>query len=170
MRFSLNFVKDFLKINTSPVKLASVLTMAGMEVERLQKLGDDWIFDIEVTTNRYDWLSILGIAKEISAILGTPLDYKYPAVKKAKIPDIKNITIEDKSDCPYYIGRTIKNVKVGVTGNKFRQRILNCGIGSVNDIVDIMLTQGINPAELAGELRGLADDVEDSGAPETHYA
>jgi len=40
----------------------------------------------------------------------------------------------------------------------------------LNDIVDIMLTQGINPAELAGELRGLADDVEDSGAPETHYA
>ena len=47
MRFSLNFIKEFLAINISPKELASSLTMAGMEVEHLEKIGSDWVFDIE---------------------------------------------------------------------------------------------------------------------------
>ena len=62
MRFSLNFVKEFLKPGVPPQRLASLMTMAGMEVEGLEKKGNDWALDIEVTTNRYDWLSIVGIA------------------------------------------------------------------------------------------------------------
>ncbi len=137
MKFSLNFIQEFLKIDVSPQKLASLLTMAGMEVECLERVERDWIYDIEVTSNRYDWLSILGITREIAAILGKNLKVKYPLVEKKPILKEKDIIIEDTRDCPYYIGRMIKGIKVGEVTKRIKERVVNCGIGSINDIVDI---------------------------------
>ena len=67
MRFSLKFIKKFLDVDVGPQQLAELLTMAGMEGERIEKLKGDFAFDIEVTTNRYDWLSMVGIAREAAA-------------------------------------------------------------------------------------------------------
>lgn len=137
MRFSLNFVREFIRVDISPKELASLLTAAGMEVERLEREGSDWIFDIEVTANRYDWLSILGISREISAVLGKKLKVKYPALAKEYLLKTRNIFIEDRRDCPYYIGRRIEGIKVSGSKPWLRERILNCGLTSVNEIVDI---------------------------------
>ncbi|NQT28483.1 MAG: phenylalanine--tRNA ligase subunit beta [Candidatus Omnitrophica bacterium] len=137
MRFSLNFIQEFLKVDIQPRELASLLTSAGMEVERLEKGLSDWIFDIEVTTNRYDWLSILGISREIAAVLGKKVKVNYPAPVAKHILTTRDIIIEDKGDCPYYIGRRIEGVKVSASCAWLQQRILNCGLTPVNDIVDI---------------------------------
>ncbi|MDP8290067.1 MAG: phenylalanine--tRNA ligase subunit beta [Candidatus Susulua stagnicola] len=137
MRFSLNFIQEFLKVDISPKKLASLLTMAGMEVESLEKEASDWIFDVEVTTNRYDWLSILGIAREIAAVLGKRLKISYPKIAKQPSLITRDIIIENKEDCPYYIARRIEAVKVSRSKPWLQERILNCGFASVNDIVDI---------------------------------
>ena len=137
MRFSLNFIQEFLKVDTSPKELASLLTSAGIEVERLEKGLSDWIFDIEVTTNRYDWLSILGISREIAAITGKKLKVNYPSSLTKLNFTTRDIVIEDKGDCPYYIGRRIEGVKVSVSKPWLQKRILNCGLTLVNDIVDI---------------------------------
>ena len=137
MRFSLNFIQEFLKVDIPPKELASLLTSAGMEVERLEKGASDWIFDIEVTTNRYDWLSILGISREIAAILGKKLKINYPTLITKPLLTTRNIVIEDKRDCPYYIGRRIEGLKVSTSGAWLQKRILNCGLTLVNDIVDI---------------------------------
>ena len=137
MRFSLNFIKEFLDVEISPRELVSLLTMSGMEVERLEEIKGDWIYDIEVTTNRYDWLSILGITREIAAVLGKTFKVKYPSITKTPVFKQKNIIIEDKQDCLYYVGRIIKGVKVGVSLKTFKERIVNCGMNTVNNIVDI---------------------------------
>ena len=137
MRFSLNFIQEFLKIDVSPQKLAALLTMAGMEVESLEEKEGDWIFDVEVTTNRYDWLSIVGIAREIAAILDKKLKIDYPVFSKKPFLARRNIIIEDKKDCLYYIGRRIEGVKITDSSPWLKERILNCGIGLVNNIVDI---------------------------------
>ena len=137
MRFSLSFIQEFLKVDIPPKELASLLTSAGMEVERLEKGASDWIFDIEVTTNRYDWLSILGISREIAAILGKKLKINYPTLITKPLLTTRNIVIEDKRDCPYYIGRRIEGLKVSTSGAWLQKRILNCGLTLVNDIVDI---------------------------------
>ena len=68
MRFSLNFIKEFVELKQSPADIASSLTMAGMEVGNYERKGNDWVFDAEITTNRYDWLSIVGITKELTAL------------------------------------------------------------------------------------------------------
>ncbi|MFH1505346.1 MAG: phenylalanine--tRNA ligase subunit beta [Candidatus Omnitrophota bacterium] len=138
MRFSLNFIQEFLKVDVSPSELAQRLTMAGMEVEHLEQAGGDWIFDIEVTTNRYDWLSIAGIAKEIAAVLGKKIKIKYPSITKDSLLKEKNIIIEGPKDCPYYIGRAIRGVRIKKSESWLKQRIFNCGIkNSINNAVDI---------------------------------
>ncbi len=137
MKFSLNFIQDFIKVKVSAQKLSELLTMAGMEVESLKKSENDWIFDIEVTTNRYDWLSLVGIAKEVATVLGQKLDIKYPAKSKDIILNNQRIVINEYSSCPYYIGCGIKGVKIKKSESWLKERITNCGINSINNIVDI---------------------------------
>ncbi len=137
MRFSLNFVKEFLSVDVSPQDIPSLLTMVGMEVEHYEKINGDWVFDVEVTTNRYDWLSILGIAREIAASLGRNLKVKYPTITKGSVIKKRDIIIEDVQDCPFYVGREIKGITVGDSSKDFSSRIINCGINSINNVVDI---------------------------------
>lgn len=137
MRFSLKFIKQFLDVDVKPQQLAQLLTMAGMEVERIEKLKGDFAFDIEVTTNRYDWLSMVGIAREAAAVLGKELNIEYPKVGKRLSPCERKIIIKDLDDCPYYIGRTFENVKVKAAAPGLSELVLNCGLGVVNDVVDI---------------------------------
>ena len=137
MKFSLGFIREFLKVDTPPQELAKFLTMAGMEVESLEKERGDWVFGIEVTTNRYDWLSILGIAGEIAAILDRKVKVNYPTITKKPLLTGRRIIIEDKRDCSYYIGRRIEGVGVVDSPSWIKQRVMNCGINPVNIIVDI---------------------------------
>lgn len=135
MKFTLNFVKEFFDPQKEAPYIAERLTLAGVEVESLEKKGDDWIFEIEVTSNRADLLSIFGLANEISAVLGKRLKILLPSIKKKTI-DLK-ISVEDKKDCPLYIASVIKGIKVVKTPNWLRERLINCGINSVNSVVDI---------------------------------
>ncbi|MCM8774042.1 MAG: phenylalanine--tRNA ligase subunit beta [Candidatus Omnitrophica bacterium] len=137
MQFSLDFIKELVDINISPKKLSSLLTMAGMEVERLESKGKDWILEIEVTANRYDWLSIIGIAREISVCLNKKLKLNYPKIKTKPTLKKRKIIIESPQDCLFYIGRLIRGVNITNSPQWLQERVLNCGINSVNNIVDI---------------------------------
>ena len=68
MKVTYNWLKDFVDIKLKPKELADRLTMAGLEVVSLEEFEDDYVFEIEVTSNRPDWLSVIGIAREIAAI------------------------------------------------------------------------------------------------------
>ena len=137
MRFSLNFVKELLPLDIAAQDLASRLTMAGMEVEFLAKTGKDWVFDVEVTTNRYDWLSIVGITREIAACLHKKANIKYPKIVKKPVLSERKVIIEDLEDCPLYIGRQIEGLKVKNSPTWLQERVFHCGISSINNIVDI---------------------------------
>ncbi|MFA5338176.1 MAG: phenylalanine--tRNA ligase subunit beta [Candidatus Omnitrophota bacterium] len=137
MRFSLNFVKELVKVDLPAGELAQLLTMAGIEVEHFEKQGEDFCFDIEITSNRYDWLSIVGIAREISACLGKKLDVKYPKVIKSPATSDKLIKIESTIDCPFYVARRIRGVTVSASPAHLKERVTNCKINSVNNVVDI---------------------------------
>jgi len=137
MRFSLNFVKEFVDINAGARNLASTITMAGMEVEYLEKCANDWLFNIEVTTNRYDWLSIIGIAREIAACLDKKLKVKYPEIRKTPLIKDRKIIIEDLGDCPFYVGRVIRGVQITDSPRWLEQRVANCEVQTVNNVVDI---------------------------------
>ena len=72
MKISTLWLKDYVKIRGSEEALADRLTMAGLEVERIEKASKGLVFETEVTSNRPDWLSYLGVAREVAALYGTP--------------------------------------------------------------------------------------------------
>ena len=136
MKFSLKFLEEFVSIDIPVSKLAELLTMAGLEIERLEKKGSDWVFEAEVTANRYDWLSVYGIAHEAAALTQKKLILSLPAVKKKKNNEIK-VTLSSLSDCPFYLGSIFDNLEVKPSPAWLRRRLENLGIHSVNNVVDI---------------------------------
>ncbi|MDD5167084.1 MAG: phenylalanine--tRNA ligase subunit beta [Candidatus Omnitrophica bacterium] len=136
MKVTYNWLRDFVEIKISPQALAEKLTMAGLEVTSLEEREGDFIFEIEITSNRPDWLSIIGIAREVAAITGKSL--KVPQVKNLKKEDAGfKIEIADKKDCPLYTAKIIKGVKVGPSPEWLKKRLELIGCRSVNNIVDI---------------------------------
>ncbi len=137
MKFSLNFLKEFFDTRISPQRIAHILTMGGLEIESIEQVGDDYIFTAEVTSNRYDWLSIFGIAYELAGLSGKKLKFNLPKI--IRTPHLKGvrINIEDKKDCMVYIARLIKNVEIKTSPIWLKERVKNCGINTVNNVVDI---------------------------------
>ncbi|MCE5195499.1 MAG: phenylalanine--tRNA ligase subunit beta [Nitrospiraceae bacterium] len=137
MRLPLGWLKDFIHFTLSPDDLAGKLTMIGLEVEAKELVEGDTVFEVNVTPNRPDCLSIFGIARELSAILNIPLKLPEYMVKEEVVrPDFK-IEILDPDLCQRYAGRIIKNVKVGESPDWLKRKILQCGMRSVNNIVDV---------------------------------
>lgn len=137
MRFSLNFIKEFLDVKLSAQELANVVTMAGMEVEFLEQVDKDWVFDIEVTTNRYDWLSMLGIAREVAACTHSLMQVKYPKIKKTPCSKERKVVIENLGDCLFYTGRVLRGSKIKESPAWLKQRVENCSLSLINNVVDI---------------------------------
>ncbi len=98
---------------------------------------DDYLFDIAVTANRPDCQCILGIAREVAAVLKKPL--KMPALTyTAAQTDVKiPVEVKEPALCPRYVGHFVKDVKIGTSPRWMRRRLALCGLRSVSDIVDI---------------------------------
>lgn len=137
MKFSLRFVEELFHSVPAPARVAELLTMAGLEVGSVIKQGDDFVFDAEVTPNRYDWLSIFGVAHELACLCGQKLMVRFPSVKKTPAISSTNIHIEDKSDCPVYVARLLHHTAITSSPVWLKTRIGNCGINIVNNAVDI---------------------------------
>lgn len=138
MKIPINWLKEYVDIDISIEELAHKLTMAGLEVVGMEKIAGDTVFEIEVTTNRPDWLGIYGVAREVAAITAKklkPIDSKLQA---SDIPNKKiDVKIEDKKDCPRYTARIIDAVKVGPSPEWLVRKIEAVGLRSVNNVVDI---------------------------------
>jgi phenylalanyl-tRNA synthetase beta chain len=138
MRLSYNWLKDYIDIKVPPEKLAELLTMAGLCVDSIHKKGDDSILEIEITSNRPDWLSYIGVAREVAAITGEKLKIPPVPAFRAKTSVTKvTVKVEDKKLCPRYTARVIYNVKVGESPKWLKDRLEAVGLRSVNNIVDI---------------------------------
>lgn len=108
----------------------------GEDVKPLLGL-DDYIFDISVTANRPDCQSILGIAREVAAVLGKPLkepDYSFRTIKSDR--KIK-VTVAAPELCPRYIAHYVKDIKIAPSPMWMRRRLALCGLRSINNVVDI---------------------------------
>ncbi|MBU2540287.1 MAG: phenylalanine--tRNA ligase subunit beta [Candidatus Omnitrophica bacterium] len=137
MKISYNWLKDYIVIKQPVDKLAHKLTMAGLEVTDYRKTGDDWVLDIEVTSNRPDCLSHIGIAREVAAIYDKKL--RLPSIKdiRREKSDQVSVKIENKKDCPLYTARVIDNALVKTSSCHMLNRLGVIGLRGVNSIVDI---------------------------------
>lgn len=110
----------------------------GLNMARV--LGfDDSIVEFEITPNRPDCLSVIGLAREASATFKRPLKLHEPEPHGCggSIAEIVDIDIEDGDLCPRYTARMVKNVKIAPSPRWMRERLRNSGVRPINNIVDI---------------------------------
>lgn len=116
----------------------------GMPLADYLKLSDT-VLDLEITPNRPDCLSMVGMAREVGAMYAVdaknPLDEMEVALKEgADLPSIEQlatVTVEDTDRCPRYTARVIKNVKVGPSPDWLAERVTAAGARSINNVVDV---------------------------------
>ena len=99
----------------------------------------DTIYDIEVTANRGDWMSHIGVAREVSALTGRA--WRRPAIKlkesRRRAEAFATIRIADRKNCPRYCGRVLFGVKIAPSPNWMQDRLIAVGIRPINNVVDI---------------------------------
>ena len=107
--------------------------------EYLGRTGGDVVYDLEVTPNRPDLNSVIGIAREIAAVTGNAL--KLPEVRlqesEPKTETLVAVRIEDAELCPRYTARVIKGVKVGPSPDWLKTALEKVGIRSISNVVDV---------------------------------
>ncbi len=108
-------------------KLASVLP------------SGETVFDVEITPNRGDWVSLLGMAREVRASFGGSLRLPETSVPESGAPasDAVRISIDDRAGCARYAGRVLRGVRVGPSPAWLVRRIEAAGFRSVNNVVDV---------------------------------
>lgn len=109
----------------------------GCDVAEALEPGE--IIDVDVQANRADCMGVLGIAREVAAMLGTEL--RRPVIEivesDAEAASLVTVEIEDEADCPRYVARVIQDLEVGPSPAWIVSRLRSAGLRSVNNIVDI---------------------------------
>lgn len=114
-------------------------TPIGVDVKKLLGL-DDVVIDIDLTSNRADCFSIIGLAREISAITGCPLKMPALDVKEAaggKASDYVNIKIDAPELCSRFATRVLKDIKITESPEWMQRRLRACGVRPISNVVDV---------------------------------
>lgn len=100
---------------------------------------DDAVYEIEVTPNRADWASMIGVARELAALKGTALRMPAPSVRESDTPasSLATLRVDDAALCPRYLGRVLLNAQVGESPLWLKRRLMAAGQRPINNIVDI---------------------------------
>ncbi len=138
MNISYNWLKDLVEIDLQPTDLAQKLTDAGLAVEGVHEFGDDFVFDIDLTSNRGDCLSHLGIAREISVIADCGLRIAdLSEDSRLTTHDSRLVSIEDADLCHRFTARVIRGVKICASPEWLVKRLEAVGERSINNVADI---------------------------------
>jgi phenylalanyl-tRNA synthetase beta chain len=139
MKISYNWLSELASITVAPKELAEKLTMIGLEVDSVERIGDDHVLDVDVLSNRPDLLSHVGVAREAALVCGTALSISVPEVKEdnEQAHAIAQIEIDDPALCPRYTARVIRGVRVGPSPKWLVARLESIGQRSVNNVADI---------------------------------
>lgn len=113
----------------------------------LGRASSDVVYDLEITPNRPDWNSLIGIAREISALTGNPLRFPTLSPESAntnslspgssEIAQLVQVNLQAPDLCPRYIARIVRGVKIGPSPDWLRSRLERLGIRSINNVVDV---------------------------------
>ncbi|HEX6174520.1 MAG TPA: phenylalanine--tRNA ligase subunit beta, partial [Candidatus Binatia bacterium] len=145
MKFTFTWLTELVELDAAPNELSDLLTMAGLEVESLTSLGGrdadtkDWVFEISVTPNRGDCLSVLGLAREVAALTGKPLKDSPgdSPVRVVQCLGTVGIEIVNPELCPRYSAMVVENVRIGQSPKWMQQRLEACGFRPLNNVVDV---------------------------------
>ena len=140
MKVAYEWLKEFVEITSSPEEVASQLALSGTNIAGIEHGPQGAVIDAEVTSNRPDCLSMLGIAREIGAIYRTPLKTHMPKPAEsssAKASAAIRVAIESPELCGRYTARVVRGVKIQPSPAWLKARLDAAGVASINNVVDI---------------------------------
>ena len=124
MKISLEWLSDYVDIDKSANEIAQILSDLGFPTEGIEKIGADTVIDVEVSSNRGDCLSHIGVARELAAAAGKEL-----RLPKVELPESKEdtakfveVSIEAPNLCGRYTARIITGIKVGPSPDWMKKR------------------------------------------------
>jgi len=136
MKISFEWLKEFVDAGLPADRLSEKLTLIGLELDGFHAAGDDFVLDIETSSNRGDCLSHMGIAREVSAATGAELK-----IPESTLPfensQPRLVSIEDEDLCLRFTARVIRNVTIGPSPEWLVKRLEAVGERSINNIADI---------------------------------
>lgn len=150
MRFSYNWLKELASFKESPEELAEFLTLRAFEVESATRIDGDWALEVKILPNRVaDAAGHIGLAREIASLKDAKFEVPEPKIaesKTQKAAEALSVKIESPADCGRYMARIISGVKVGLSPEWLKNRLLVCGLAAINNVVDaanlVMLETG----------------------------
>jgi phenylalanyl-tRNA synthetase beta chain len=142
MKISLEWLSQYLLGRITAQQAADALTHGGLPVEVIETVGDDTVIDVEVTSNRSDCLSHIGVARELAALLNLEFrDLTLPTFPQDSTPTndtgLKAVGIDAPDLCPHYTARVFHNVKIAPSPEWMQRRLTAVGLRPINNIVDI---------------------------------
>ena len=137
-----SWLSEYFKTNLKPAEIADRLSLCGVSVEKVEKIvangKAEYVYDIEVTSNRPDLLSVIGIAREAGAVFKKKC--AFPALFKVPASDEMmplRIEIRDPDLCPRYLGIVLQDIAVGPSPDFISERLKLSGLRPINNVVDI---------------------------------
>jgi phenylalanyl-tRNA synthetase beta chain len=139
MKISYNWLRDLVETALEPRALASRLTFAGLAVDAVHQTDDDFVLEFDLTSNRPDCLSHLGIAREAAALEKKALQIPNTQAKQieGQTKDLASVEILDAGLCPRYAARVVRGVRVQPSPAWLQRRLTAIGLRPINNVVDI---------------------------------
>lgn len=139
MNISYNWLRELTGTRLEPRALAEHLTMVGLAVDGVVARGMDFLLEIDLTSNRPDCLSHLGVAREVAVRerKKVNLPAAVPSRIEGRAGDLTAVEIEDTDLCPRYAGRIVRNVKIAPSPDWLVKRLEVIGQRAINNVADI---------------------------------
>jgi len=138
MKLLLSWLKDYIETDQTPDQIAEILSNLGFPCEGIERLDDDAVIDVEVTSNRGDCLSYIGIARELATATGRQVTMPAVELDEADrdVGGLAGVKIAEPDLCCRYTARVIDGVTVGPSPEWMVKRFEAVGLRSVNNVVD----------------------------------
>ncbi|MDP6853112.1 MAG: phenylalanine--tRNA ligase subunit beta [Candidatus Marinimicrobia bacterium] len=110
----------------------------GTPIENILNFEEDVLFELDLTPNRGDCLSHIGVARDLAALTKQKIKSQDIQIQEisSKVSEVVSVSIEDKDACPRYAARVVKGVKVGPSPSWLVQKLEAVGLSSINNVVD----------------------------------
>jgi len=136
-----SWLKEYVKTKATPEKIGELLSLSSVSVEKIEPYGnDDFAYDIEVTTNRPDLMSVVGIARETTAVLkqnGIEAEFTPPTLANPQTPKTDLIQIKNDPKLVNRLCAAVMEVATGDSPKEIKDRLEASGTRSLNNLIDV---------------------------------
>lgn len=148
IKITYKWLLEYLETDADPYEMQKYLSLCGPSIERVDKVEDDYVFDIEVTSNRVDMASVFGVAQEAQSILpqfgkkatlklNPTTEYVFSKIASVSQSAPLDIKIESDDLCSRFTAIILSNVKIGNSPDFIKKRLELCDVNSINNVIDI---------------------------------